>query len=40
MEKLRRALRGDDAQAEEESGIMPQVHFIYSLIDKYLELKL
>ena len=29
MEKLRRVLRGDDAQAEEESGIMPQVHHLF-----------
>ncbi|GLG96386.1 Vesicle transport protein SFT2B [Gryllus bimaculatus] len=26
MDKLKRALSGDDSQAEEESGIMPQMH--------------
>jgi hypothetical protein len=28
MDKLRRALSGDDSQRDEESGIMPQVDYI------------
>lgn len=27
MDKLRKALSGDDSQPDEESGIMPQVYF-------------
>lgn len=27
MDKLRRALSGDDSQPDEESGIMPQVKY-------------
>jgi len=34
MDKLRRALSGDDRQPDEESGIMPQVklHFVITQI--------
>jgi len=38
MDKLRRALSGDDRQPDEESGIMPQVklHFVITQIPSLL----
>ena len=38
MDKLRRALSGDDRQQDEESGIMPQVklHFVIAEIPNLL----